>query len=290
MPKLAPKDVKDAGDKEAKNRGAGKRKGYRVHMEACMEDLATTFGKMHKVCKESGTCKSIDSQELAGRRLAAHLKKAAAMDSNSVDLLKKVKKEMGKASNKRGCRPTDIDDDELENKIRNKGKRVKRTKTKKTVGKFCMKGATKDKVVEGLPEFKGSIETAVEKAVGDAKKISGAKCDSDNVLEEEDGEVCVKCEATCADDTCAAQVVDVFQKASENTEIKLPKTARRGRALATATLTSSEGALTTESTVDEDAVEAPIADPLAIAGASVQSFSVVFISSVALVALGVLAL
>ena len=167
-----------------------------------------------------------------------------------------------------------------------------------------MTDGTKKQVEDGLVGLEASVKRVAEEEAGEKTKVSGVSCGSVTV---EDTEVCVKCEAKCADDACAEKVTKAMQEGGTNTKLVLPATSRRGRSLATVSLTSSEAALTTVSTADDDAttadddataggdadkpsIDARPGEDQKLSHASVQSFSVSFIASVGLAALGALAL
>merc|ERR1712216_458834 len=141
-----------------------------------------------------------------------------------------------------GCCPTDIDAEEVLNKVRNWGKRTKSTKSKKAVGKFCFTGVTKKNVEDDKTKFTEGVKSRRDRR-GRCKESVGSQV---RRAGEEDGEVCIKCEAKCSDDDCADKVQTTF-KDKDNAELKkkLPDTTRRGRKLAPATLPSADGSLTT---------------------------------------------
>jgi hypothetical protein len=264
------KQVQDAGrtarDEAAKKAGAGDRAGQAAHMKTCSRAIAESFKPAHEKCTAEGKCKAIEEEKDHAdhdhdhdRRLKGHV--AAPLDAKSAELLTEVKKKVGGCTdNDQGCCPTDFDDEEVENMVRNHGKRVKETKTNKVVGKFCFTGVTKKNVEDGKAKFTEGVQKAAETAAGDAKKVSAVQCDAPN--EEGDGnvEVCIKCQAKCTDEDCAEKVKTAAQdKTNKEIIAKLPTDGNaRGRKLATATLTSAEGARTTTSvTVDDDAPPPP---------------------------------
>merc|ERR1712110_590949 len=90
---------------------------------------------------------------------------------------------------KNGCDKTDMDDDEILNKVRNAGKCVKVRNTTKVAGKTCMSGTTEEAVIQKKADIEKEIKDKSGAAAGNADKIKSAKVKEVAAV---NGEVCLR--------------------------------------------------------------------------------------------------
>jgi hypothetical protein len=245
--------------------GGNKTKAWGNMARACNKMAAETAKEMVDDCVEAGACvkpqeateanneDAADYDEHAGhshgRRLAGHTA-LAELDSDTATVIEAAKEAIFGGDDRNGCDRADMDDDEVENAVRNAEKRTQIKKTKKVAGKFCMSGTNKTSVERKMADMESEIRTKVESATGSASQVKNVTLKAPT---EVNGEVCFRAEVKCFPNStaeCADRVETQLNDATTITS-SLPDAQGTRRRLNTVAVSAEATTTTTTTTITE---------------------------------------